>query len=565
MMSQPLISSNRGVAIIAVTMVVVVATLLGGVILSMVTQDAELSERTYADKAALYLAESAKERGYSEILHDVTGTFVPANVGDPPAIIDGAIGVPDANVTPGAANTYHLEVTREGDAPMVVQMVATAFGPDQNDRTVTVVAEVMRENVFIWNNAIFGGSGQDGGVINGNCSIHGSVHLIGDGVGVGNNAIAAFDLSGTALMHNNYAGMPAELLAQVPELPMQDFGGETDIYTLNAKLRVKNGAVGVSGNSEIGESNIVGNTYKETLNGIYIETDIEEIRWTGNQVEDGVPDPDNVQSDNGTNELYDLGDTVHFPELRDESYTDPETGIAYAHYEDYFNDYSVKLPPLTLDSSCTAATQVQNYYAANPDPNVVVGVDGCNFQIEHTEVINGIPTVNSLSYTVPSGNNDDTAEIVANGMFTVEGDVSFGENGMDIRYEGEATFYAAGNGSDGSGNMYFHSNFLPSGTNNFTAEGYVFGFMAKNDLEIATGPGDSQLSLAGVYYAQGQITSAKQNEILGAFASRYFDMGTNVPKIYQIPNLANNLSPGLIGSDPVWVTTGFDERHWRVD
>jgi hypothetical protein len=42
-------------------------------------------------------------------------------------------------------------------------------------------------------------------------------------------------------------------------------------------------------------------------------------------------------------------------------------------------------------------------------------------------------------------------------------------------------------------------------------------------------------------------------------------MGLNVPKIYQVPNLANNLPPGLIGADPIWVTIEFVERHWRVD
>jgi hypothetical protein len=140
-----------------------------------------------------------------------------------------------------------------------------------------------------------------------------------------------------------------------------------------------------------------------------------------------------------------------------------------------------------------------------------------------------------------------------------------GQKQKDIAYTGEATFYAAGDGTDGSGNMDFHGNILPADGYKFTDEDAVMGFMAKGDMSLAAGAGDSQLSLAGAFYAQGQIYSAKQNEVLGTFASTYFNMGTNVPRIYQVPNLANNLPPGLIGSDPIWLTTGFEERHWRVD
>ena len=555
MTSHPLTSNNRGVAIIAVTMLMVVATLLGGVMLSQVVNDAQLSNRTYADKQALYLAESAKERGYREILDD--NTFMPANVGDPPTILDGAIGVDDGNVQAGTTNTYNLVVTRLSDSPAVVQMVATGTGANLNNRTVTVAAEVIRENVFVWNNAIFGGSGQTGGVLSGQAAIHGSVHLLGDGVGEGNNAITAIDLIGSTLIHNNYVGMPAELAALVPDLPTQDFGGETDIATLNAKLRVKNGAVGVSGSAEIGEVNIIGNGIKETMNGIYIETDSAATRWTGNKVVDGVPDPGSVQSDNGTNALYDLGDAVSLP-LLDEPYTDDDTGITYATYETYFNEYSLALPALTFDGTCSTATDLQAYFTANPDPNVTFTTDGCSFTITQTDVINGVPTTNTLTYTPPgTSKGTGTAYIEADGMFTIDGDMVVGKKDLDFKYTGEATFYA-------TDSIDFHSNILPN-DNDFTSEGYVFGFMAKNDINLATGPGDSQLSMAGAFYAQDTIKSMKQNEILGTFVCNYYDMGTNVPKIYQVPNLANNLPPGLIGSDPVWVTTGFAERYWRVD
>lgn len=539
----PIICSNRGVAIVAVTMVMVVVALLGGAIITQTTHNAQLSNRTFTDKQALYLAESAKERGYQEILDDDNFT----SVGNPGVL---------ANVNlPGGS--YALTATTLSVDPKVVQLVAVGTpdaGSPADTRQITVVAEVVRENVSVWNNAIFGGAGQTGGVINGNCAIHGSVHLLGDGVGEGNNSIEALDLSGASLIHNNYVGMPAELLARVPALPTTVFGGET-ISTIDAKLRVKNGAVGVSGSSEIGEANIVGNAFKETMNGIYIETDSAETRWTGNQVVDGVPNPGSVQSDNGTDALYDLGDVITMPDMTAE-YTDPATSITYGSYGAYFDANSLTLPPLTLDNSTDAAVAIQQYEANGLfSAGVVVNVD----------VVTGIfvvtdPTGNTIAYNPDGGAGQ--AVLVVNGMVKMDGDLVIGEKNHHTLYAGKGTIYAAGDGSDGSGDIEVHSNLLSVGTFPSIA---VLGLMAKNDINLATGPGDSQLIMTAAFFAGHEIVSTKQNQIAGTFVSTSFDMGLNVPKIYQVPTLKDNLPPGLIGSEPIWVTTGFQERSWQIN
>jgi hypothetical protein len=245
-----LISNNDGIAIVAVAMVLVVVALLGGAVISQTTQDAQLSNRAVFDKQAVFLAESAKERGYSEIMAD-------ENFATPLSVSM-------------QGGSYDLQVIELSPVPdKVVQLVATGTTSTGNTRDLNVVAEVIRENVFVWNNAIFGGSGQAGGVISGNAAIHGSVHLLGENVGAGNNSLAALDMTGASLIHNNYEGMPAELFARIPGLDTTTVGGE-DVTTIDAKLRVKNGAVGVSGNSELGEDNILGNGFKETLDGIYM-------------------------------------------------------------------------------------------------------------------------------------------------------------------------------------------------------------------------------------------------------------------------------------------------------
>jgi len=227
---------------------------------------------------------------------------------------------------------------------------------------------VRADDVNVWRNAIFGGTGQAGGLINGNVSIHGSVHLLGTNILAGGLAVAAIDLSGTSLIHNNYSGLEADLRNRVPALPERNWNGEI-VETLNAKLRVKNGLVGMSGNSEIGEPDVVGNTVKETMDGTYVNDG-----WTGNSVNDdgGRGDPTAVFSDNGWDETYELGDKVSLPIFSDDwrdpvtgaTIINPSTGINYTH-EEYFA--TLAGTPYSGDITINARTS-DFYYNATRGP-----------------------------------------------------------------------------------------------------------------------------------------------------------------------------------------------------
>jgi hypothetical protein len=102
-----------------------------------------------------------------------------------------------------------------------------------------------------------------------------------------------------------------------------------------------------------------------------------------------------------------------------------------------------------------------------------------------------------------------------------------------------------------TGNISVHTNLLSTGT--FPTSD-VIGMVARHQLNLATGSGDSQLTMMGAFYAQEQVQSQKQNEIAGTFVSSYFSM-QNVPHMYQIPALAANLPPGMPGSNPIWIVT----------
>ena len=400
-------------------------------------------------------------------------------------------------------------------------------------------------DVNVWRNAIFAGGGQAGGLINGNVSIHGSVHLLGSHLLEGGEAITALDLSGASLIHNNYAGCPAELLARVPPLQTRFFDGE-NVGTLNAKLRTRRGLVGLSGNSEIGEPHALGNDFKETMDGCYV-TD----GWTGNAViDDGDRgDPTSVHSDNGWDELYDLGDRVPLPFLQDE-WRDPVDGHTewdgsrgenYTH-EHYFDEVLVADPVDPADGIYEGDVVIQAnqdfYYNAtrpdDPDPANRQPDDDYILFDESTNVmeINGQITINGDLTLTRGGGNDNTIYYTGRAALLVHGNVTLDTHLLTVNADGSIE-------------------------NSFPVNNTI-GIMAEQDMTVGS---LAQLSLMGAFYAQGTLTSSKQTITMGTFVANYFDMGSQVPDIYEVPALADNLPDGMIGAYPILVMSPVSWRE----
>lgn len=454
---------------------------------------------------------------------------------------ESSTGVPGVEYLAYANNWANNGLDDNGDGQIDdsdEDFMVTIYGRARNRgvvRTVEVIVQGMDVNV--WRNAIFAGAGQSGGLINGNVSIHGSVHLLGTNLTYGNTAMSAIDLSGTSLIHNNYVGITADLAQRVPPLPTRTLDGET-VSTLNAKLRVRHGLVGMSGNSEIGEPNIIGNTLKETLDGTYVSDG-----WTGTSVDDdgGRGDPTHVWSDNGWDAKYDLGNKVAFPLLTDpyrevytgSMYDNPASGTKYTHYE-YFEQVLTGTP--YAGNMTIRANQNFYYNATRPaevDPALRQATDDYIYfdAASNRMYINGQVQVNGdLSINRGSG-NDKTISYSGRGAVLVKGNATLDTDLYSINANGTT------------------ANSFP--VNNF------FGIMVGGDLTVGT---NSQLKLMGAFYAQGRIVSSKQTIVMGTFVSSYFDMGTNVPEIYQVPELANNLPLGMIGGYPILV---YSQVSWR--
>ena len=361
------------------------------------------------------------------------------------------------------------------------------------DVIVQVMVKRRKIPLSIWDNIVFAGEGQNGKLINGNVNMHGSIHILGDSLA---STDTAMEISGNAHQFNNYEGMNAALSSRVPPLDTTTFNGEV-VETLDAELRVKHGRVNISGSATTGFPDVAGGSpqIKETLDGCYVPDG-----FGGDKAESGV------HSDNGTTEDYDLGDDLNLPDLND-SYTDPNSGITYPTYMNYLQNNALVISgDLTLKPGESVAP-----------------------------VSNGFGSI-SL---------DLTGNLQIDGIVYVTGNINIeaGQGGMrhtPIIFDGRGSLVS-------EVNISISTHVLSQGT--FPTND-VLGFISADDIDIGCGPGDAHLDIMGAFFAQDQITNRKQNQLAGAMVSDYFDL-FNVPDVFHIPSIAENLPPGMPGGGVV--------------
>lgn len=343
-------------------------------------------------------------------------------------------------------------------------------------------------DVSIWQNAIFaGGGGAAGTVINGNVDIRGSVHILGMNLG---DTDFAMDMSGNAMVGNNYNGMPLALKNKIPSCPTTTFNGET-VESLGAVPRIKKGLAGLSGTATVGEPDVLGNVYKETLDGAYVTSGYA-----------GEKGDSNAYSDNGTKNFYDLGDAVTFPSLQDPY-------LSYTTYQNYLEANALVISDL-----------IQLNELANITP-------GSNFNYGNA---NG-----SISMDSATGN------LNISGIVYIDGNLNFKKQGPKntITYTGSASVLV-------TGNVGFDANVVTQGNNSFPNN--IMGIMTPNTISFTS----AQIDIMGLFYAENMINAQKQTDVVGSFASNYFNMGIDVPSIFQVPNIIDYIPAGMIGRDPVW-------------
>ena len=323
--------------------------------------------------------------------------------------------------------------------------------------------------------------------------INGNVDIRGSvhllGTSLGTSDLAV-DFSGSGNVGNNYAGIPSDLALRIPGI-QKSYGSEV-IDSLEAEVRVQHGKVALSGTSRLGAPDVPGNAVKETLEGVYI-TD----GYGGNQGDT------NVYSDNGKKNPYDLTDfDITFPRLSD----------PYLGYTTYLN-----------------------YLRAN----ALVISDAARLN----QLGNIVPP-STFSYSSDKGSisMDGGGYLRIQGIVVVEGEVNFDRLGSDktIQYEGKGLLCSATN-------VNVKCNLITRSVTAFPTN-HLLGVMAANQI----GFDYAGIDVMGVFYAENTIVARKQTSVAGTFFSNYFDMGQNVPSIYQVPQTIGNLPPGMIGDIRIW-------------
>lgn len=527
--------SNRGTALVTGLIVMMMVSVLGITYLTLTTTNLVRANRDERRTTALFLAEAGIEKAIADLIETASsGSFSSHTYGTEHTTFL-------ASLRSDSTGTLQIDATSSQTA--TITSYATHRGITEGIRV-----KLRIKRIGIWDNAIFAGIGANGRGINGNVAIKGSVHILGegdpfsdlngngvwdpsepfwdkngngvfepnlgetftdsDGNGVWTPAEPyvdtnlngmydppltatdlAGDLSGSAQIGNNYSGIPSNLAAKIPALVPQSIGGQT-LETLEAEVRVKHGTVNLSGTATIGKNTTDG-TRKWTVDGCYV-TD----GYGGNK---GTT---NVYSDNGTTQGYDLGDRMSFPSLLD-PYTDPDTGVYYTSYENYLDNNSLLVSVTKIDSTVASFSSSGTY--------------------------------GSISW-------DQSSEtLTISGIVRMESDLHLSSKNKTVKYSGSGTVFS-------KGSVFVHGSVMPL-TMFPTTD--TMGVIARTDIEFATGSGEAQLSGAGAWYAQRKIKSAKQNKFAGTYVSNYFDMGTNVPSIYQVPALSQNMPPGMPGSDGV--------------
>lgn len=492
MKSNILLINERG-SLLAMTYILIISfTVLASTFVLMSINQSKWVERAKLQAKAFQIAEAGIDRALYNLRRDFVNDSSSPSWSD--SDIDGM------TIGPNTSSFYDVPYgsTTLNGGSYSVQLKNETGASDAvwikstgtlNGITQTIQVYAKIYNVSPWNNAIFAGSGAAGAMVNGNVNIRGSVHILGSGLATTDYAI---DMGGTAdLVGNNYNGLEASLSAKVPALPTTVFNGET-VSTLNAELRVKKGKIGLSGSASAGEANIAGNSVKETMNGSYVSNG-----FGGNQ---GTA---SVYSDNGWSNGYDLGDSITFPSLND-----PYNG--YATYKDYLRANALVL-----------STAAQKAQMANLTPGSTFSYSNANGSISM----------------------DGSGNMTVSGIVYVDGgNIGLAKSGSDttINYTGSGSIFS-------TGNIQIDVSLVTPGNNSFPNN--IIGFMTPGSI----GFNAANINVMGMFYGETSIISQKQTDVMGTFVSNYFNMGTNVPSIYQVPQAVDHLPPGLIGGSGTYV------------
>jgi len=537
-------SNSESGAILAIVIILMLAlTITGIAFLNAGVMEYRLAKKEDYKNKAFYIAEGGLERTLwnlkqhfktdFEIRWPVSSGAWPTDVvngipviGSSPWTIQYGMG----GSLPGNLGDGSYEVQLEympGEDKIRIESTGTV-----KDIPRTVQIHVKAAMASPWNNAIFARQSAVGGaIIEGNPRIAGSVLILGEEGATD----PVMDMGGTAGIRNNYEDMPAPLALKVPSIE------EGGVETLHAALRVKYGGVSLRGEVTVGE-NIPNNSIKRTMDEVHVPG--EFIIGSGG-IEDHVftdnPDPHSACP---------LIEAVKFPSLLDQYETPDKT---YDTFLEYLRENSLEITVGDEPGKDIEESKISKGF--NFDNGL--GPYGHYGKYDLLEGKGGIGWYFDPEEDIPGSKGK--IYLYVEGIVWIEAEsLSIGQKDVPIEYTGTGVIvvaeYVNPSTQDAiTRNIEVHGDLLAVG------EAELGGGFPNNALGLVTGtlgiayPGEADLNLTGAFFAENAIYSGFQNEVAGTFVSSFFDMGSQVPRIYQVPELATNVPPGMPGGPPVWV------------
>jgi hypothetical protein len=539
--------NSTGAVLVVALMATLVVSLLGSAMLTLALTESQIAFNDRNATRALYVAEMGVERARRDLKYDATfdrdgisnqylasptpvGGGSPADCsatipwqGLPPQQRCYDLGgpIPAGGFLPlygnatldsfGDGSTYTVQLGLRQSNKLTIRSEGT--GPQGSTKVVDVRVEV--RDLSVWGNAAFLGGNGTGARINGNVVIAGSVHILG--AGLGPTGVAA-DFGGTAGIFNWYNGLDPIFAGKVPDI---------NPLTLDAEIRVNEGRITMnSGSARVGNS-----TSDMDINGNPIPGGIQrrvDGVYTNNGFA-GTYGDTYVFSDNGTNARYDVppDHLIPFPSL-----TDPSPDVCCVTYEDYLDANSWDPLP-SLPASAVSGSDL-TIYATTASFDVSNGTNRLAWNsATQTLTVEGIIRIPG-SLTLGGTTGPTKIETVSYTTGLVGGTLYAKRAGADWNETGTAGAHQV--------SITVNSSLIPQG---IFPTGDRLGLIAKDRIYMTR----ASKRVAAAVYAENQVTIDKQYHVVGAVVSRFLDMGSQVPHLYQMPNLAKNLPPGMPGGN----------------
>lgn len=519
----------KGTAIITALIFIVIGSLIVGGYLWYISREIWITKRTNDSIKALYIAEAGLERKLYEIKN--------ANYDD----ITTPVYFPD---TSDPESYYTVDVEKYGD----VYKITSTGVYHSGIRKIRQSARMFS----LWDLAFFSGEATSG-YLAGCMNTRGTIFVLGEesfidvnesgvfesGIDIDDNndgilshlspSDYAIDATGNFYIGNNYdpylasSGIPETFSSRVPSIYDPDLGYDT----LNAKLYVKYGKVSLGGSSQIGN--------EDQINGPMTQINVPDGFNPPSAAEPG-PDQkifyveDGLLSDRGM-----FSEKIRFPNLLDR-YTDPATGTVYEYIPpDYNNNIVGGRMKYLQENGLRLTTRGTPGYL--PIPEDLTPDPSKNFS--YTDGVN--------SFSLTNGH------ISINGIVYIDGNLT-----LD-RYRGDRTITYEGKGSIVlTGNLTINVNFYPRETGvGVFPERHIIGFMTPKNIALGVS-GTGRNEIMGVFYAGGTGNIVKPSKVAGGFIAHQIIL-TQVPDIFQVKNIKDNLPRGMINIPTVLVIYGWHE------